>query len=187
MDEGTRFCTSCGKEVDSHTVYCPACGSSMGGPSAQPASADAQWKAVENRYAEEKFKLSFILLVAGAIITLISGISSVVGADATVKSLVDSADQLGYVFEDLFFGMTPDDMKNMVIMMGYIAIVCGIFCGIAALMVRMRQNWTMTIIVVIIATVLGFPATLFGGIFGILVCWYLYKYKDAFETKKNAL
>ena len=187
MEENTRFCTTCGKEVDSQTMYCPACGSSLGGPSAPP-TADAQWKAAENRYAEDKFKLSKILLVAGAILTLISGISSIVTVDATIDSLVESAIKMGYDFEDLFFGMTPDDMKNMIIMMGYTAIACGIFCGIAALMVHMRQNWTITFIIVLIATILGFPSSLIGGLLGILVCWYLYKYKDAFEIgNKNVL
>jgi len=188
MDENARFCTTCGKEVDSHTSYCPACGSSLGGPSAQT-PAEVQWKAAENMYAGEKFKLSMILLVAGAVLTLISGISSVLTVDTAIESLVESAISMGYDFEDLFFGMTPDDMKNMIIMMGYIAIVCGIFCGIAAVMVHMRQNWTITFVIVLIATILGFPATLFGGIFGILVCWYLYKYKDSFEIaqKSNVL
>jgi len=188
MEENTRFCTTCGKEVDPYTAYCPACGSSIGGPSAQTA-ADVQWKAAENRYAGEKFKLSMILLIAGAIITLISGISSVVTADTAIESLINSVNDMGRNFEDVFFGMTPDDLKNMIVMMGYVAIICGIFCGLAALMVHMRQNWTITFVIAAIAMILGFPATMFGGIFGLLVCWYLYKYKDSFETgqKNNTL
>jgi hypothetical protein len=186
MDDNTRFCTTCGKEVDSHTAYCPACGSSLGSPSA-PSPAETQWKAIENKYAEDKFRLSMFLLLIGAIVTLVSGISSVVSADALVEAIVEALAESGSKFEDVFFGMTPDEMKDMLIMTGYISILCGIICGIAGVLVHMRQNWTITFVFAIIATIMGFVASLIGGILGILVCWYLYKYKDAFETGQKSI
>ena len=175
MDDNSRFCTSCGKEIDSQTTYCPTCGSSV---SDAPTPAGAQWKAAEDRYAEEKFKLSMMLLFIGAIASLLIGIALLGAIDSLVDTMMDA-------YESMKMEASEEGIRNMILISGYSSIACGAVCLIAGLLVRMRQNWIIAFLFAIIATVLGFYTTVVGGIFGVLVCWYLYKYKDAFEIGQS--
>jgi len=182
MDEYNRFCTTCGKAVDPEATFCPACGASLTEQSAPESGstvsspAGAQWKAFEDRYAEEKFKLSMLLLFIGAAVTLLSGIYVVAAMDSLVEMMIEMYDSMNMTASE-------DSIRSMLLISGYISIVCGIMCTIAGMLVRMRKNWTVTIVFAFIATIFGFPASMLGGILGLLVCWYLYKFKDQFEIQ----
>lgn len=157
-------------------VYCPACGSSTG--SAPPY--ENQNRRVINSQAKEKIRLAGVLLFLGAIVSFILGAYYVLAPESLTNTMVDMLESMGYDFRD-FTGMTPAEYKDSLIMTGYAFLLCGVMCLIPAILCFLGKFWALTLVLSIVATALGFYTTLFGGIIGIIVIWFVYKYKAAFE------
>lgn len=177
MDETYLFCTSCGKQLEPGAMYCPACGAAT----ASASSYENQNYRAGNSEAKEKIKLAGVLLLAGAIISFILGLYSVFAADSFISMMVDVLEGAGYDFQEIM-GATPAEYKDMLITSGYVMLLCGAVCLIPGILCFVGRFWAPTLVLSIAATALGFYTTLFGGFIGLIVIWFVYKYRDAFDS-----
>lgn len=178
-----QFCTACGKEMTPQMTFCPACGTPVPGTGGAQTAQGNMGQQVNVAALSEKVKLGMFLLFAGAIFSLIVGIYALVSSDVFVQMLVDYVAEYGdgKTFEEIF-GMTAEAFEAMMIQSAYIYVACGAVCAVAGIFAFMQKFWMVTLAVAVAAMVLGFLTTLVGGILGILVCWYIYNGRPAFES-----
>ena len=180
----SQFCTACGKEFDHPPPYCPACGSPVNSPSGPSGGQTVSaYASIEKKNAEDKFEQSMMLLFLGAAVSLLMGALFVSASGMDPQEVLKEALRID---KTITLADVEDSMK-LLSTWGYPIIACGIACAVAGVLVYLRKIWTITFIFAVIATALG-VSTIIGVIPGAVVCGYLYKYKDHFETaQKNNL
>ena len=183
--EDKQFCTSCGKEFDYQTPYCPACGAPAGG-TAPVYNSNTPHSGLEAVPAEKTFKLAMVLMFIGAAVMLWVAWDILSSMDAAIDELIKALNDAATLTPQQIAEVT-DTYRAILTAVGYMSLIGGIFAAVTGVMILMRKMWVVVFICALIASICGF-VTIIGGFIGIYLCWNLYKYKEYFETaQKNNL
>jgi hypothetical protein len=175
MEHESFFCTACGKKMEPGTEYCPACGS-------RTASVPAMNQNFYQQYdAKEKLRWPYWLMLIGAVWMLLNA-ATLFMAQPMVDMYAEFLSETDLRFEDVFFGMSPSELVDMMMITGVISAICCAFCFLGAYFINKQSNWKLAFAFSLVATIAAFPSVFIGGILGLFVLYRIWATKEAFSS-----
>ena len=162
MDD-LNFCPACGKDLPPGTAYCPMCGARLNDIGAPRSQAPADVK--KNG---ERVKIAAVLLIITAVISITSGIYLYLHAADFVDSLVNMFPAGTFSAEMI------NSLEGTLQVSGLLSVIGGMVAVITAALALKRRMYTFTIILCIVATLLG------NFIIGLIALYLIHKAKPAF-------
>lgn len=175
-DEEAKFCAYCGANLPSGSSFCPECGSSVSG------GANPYRPAASPNASNPLDTVATFTLIYG-IIAVILGLICVLVGFAFDQSLVD---ELIAQFPELEAELSAWDvglMRTESIVAGILSVASGGLAIVAYGNMKNLVKWQMTFILMILSSILsiGFIFLISVAI-GLIMCYFVYKNKDAFSS-----
>lgn len=178
MDETNfAFCPHCGARVPSEAAFCNECGTSLNnynpGAGYSPAPKDPLSTP------------AILTMLYGIFVTLFGMLSVVMGLTITPELWAEMIEMVPD-FETLYPGITAQGMRDLFIWSGVYCLIGGFTPLGAYVLMRKRIYHTVTMILLIIASLMTFA--IFGvlGVFcmaiGLYMTYQVYKNKDLFSS-----
>ena len=177
MDE-TKFCSECGREVESGMQFCPYCGKVISGTEAAEDLAKKR-KEFESLIQEGRRNWLIFLLAIYAIPVICIGLFYLFDAGTVAESLFKS-DEFKHWMESHGYDFSVDDLITYITAASSMAIISGA-CAVASLIcILKRRMWVIAVGACFAAALLCFWS-IFGIIIGFLVAWMIFGSKDIFN------
>lgn len=169
------FCTQCGQKLTKDATFCPSCGAQVSDMKEAPAGAPAYGAPYQSDMSG-RLKVISIILIATAVLFIISALSTFGMADSIIDQMKSDATSWNNLLDQL--NMTSQELEDMiraiVLAMAVTNIISAILVGIAGAFGLMKKHWGLGFAFCIITTVVQM------SIVGLIVTILWYTTKPAF-------
>ena len=175
-NEDAKFCAYCGANLPSGSSFCPECGSSVGG-------GDNPYRRVTSVNASNPLETVATFTLIYGIIAAILGLISILVGFAFDQTFVDEMIAQFPELEAELSTLDVDLLRDESIIAGVLSVASGALAIVAYGNMKKLVKWQMTFILMILSSILsiGFIFVI-SVIVGFVMCYYVYKNKDAVSS-----